>query len=158
MIGTEKGLSTDGMIEYLQQLTRTYPLRTIEDPLAEDDWNGWSLVTEKLGQERLIIGDDLFVTSKARLEQGITKKAGNAILIKPNQIGSVSETLSTIRLAQEHRIPTIVSHRSGETSDSSLIDIALGTGSPWVKIGAPARGERVAKYNRLLEWWERERG
>lgn len=158
MISTEKGVTTEGMIEYLQQLTRTYPLRTIEDPLAEDDWSGWTLVTEKVGLDRLIIGDDLFVTSKARLAQGIEKKAGNAILIKPNQIGTVSETLSTIRLAQEHQLPTIVSHRSGETADSSIIDIAIGSGSPWVKIGAPARGERVAKYNRLLEWWERERG
>lgn len=156
--GSDHGLSGQGIIDVIQDLTRTYPLRTIEDPLAEDDWQHWTQLTEKIGADRLIIGDDLFVTSNARLSMGIEKKAGNAILIKPNQVGSLSETLDTIQTAQAHHFPTIVSHRSGETGDTAIIDIAVGTNSPWVKIGAPARGERVAKYNRLLAWWESERG
>jgi enolase len=145
------------MIALLREWTTTFPLRSIEDPLFEDDWEGWKHATEVLGNNRMIVGDDLFVTSKARLEQGISKHAANAILIKPNQIGTVTETLATIRHAQEHQMPTIVSHRSGETPDTSLVDIAIGAQSPWIKAGAPARGERVAKYNRLLAWWESER-
>ena len=150
MIGPEHGLSDTGVLGLLEEWLKEFPLKTIEDPLAEDAWESWTMLTEKLGDRVTIIGDDLFVTSKDRLAQGIAQKAANAILIKPNQIGTLSEVADTVRAAHEARFSYIVSHRSGETSDDSIVDLAVACGSSMLKAGAPARGERVAKYNRLL--------
>ena len=143
-------LSTDEFIEYLSDLHRDYRLLILEDPLSEDDWHGWQTLTEKLGREVLIVGDDLLVTSPERLKKAIAEKACSAILIKPNQIGTLAETLAVVKIAQAGAFKTIVSHRSGETNDSFIADLAVGIGADYIKFGAPARGERVAKYNRLL--------
>ena len=118
--------------------------------MSEDDWAGWRTITEKLGKEVLIVGDDILVTNPDRLQKAINERACSAILVKPNQIGTISETLNVIRLAKQNDIKTIVSHRSGETVDTVIADLAVGVGADYVKFGAPARGERIAKYNRLL--------
>ena len=123
--------------------------------LAEDDFEGWAALTERLGKRIMLVGDDLFVTNVTRLDMGIKLKAANAILIKPNQIGSLSETMAVIDRAKEAGYKYIISHRSGETSDSSIADIAVATAAPFIKTGAPCRGERVAKYNRLLEIYDK---
>jgi Enolase len=123
----------------------------IEDGLAEDDWKGWKLLTEKLGDKVVLIGDDLTVTNTLRLQEAISEKACNAVLIKVNQIGTLSETIECIRLAQAHDFKVAVSHRSGETSDTFISDLAVATGADFIKSGAPCRGERTAKYNRLIE-------
>lgn len=143
-------LSADGMIDMISDLAKRFPILSVEDPLGEDDFDAFKRITEKLGRETLIVGDDLFVTNVARLRMGIEKKAANTILIKPNQIGTVSETLDVIRLAQENGYRHILSHRSGETEESFIADLAVATDAPLIKTGAPSRGERVAKYNRLL--------
>ena len=130
---------------------RKYPIISIEDGLAEDDWKGWQEFTELLEDEIMIIGDDLFVTNIDRLKKGIRKGAANAILIKPNQIGTLTETIQCVKLAQENNYKIIVSHRSGETNDDFITDLAVGVGADYLKAGAPNRGERVAKYNRLME-------
>ena len=130
---------------------RKYPIISIEDGLAEDDWQGWQEFTELLEDEILIIGDDLFVTNIDRLKKGIRKGAANAILIKPNQIGTLTETIQCVKCAQENNYKIIVSHRSGETNDDFIADLAVGIGADYLKAGAPNRGERVAKYNRLME-------
>ncbi len=138
-------------IEYFKKLHEKYRLLLLEDPLEEDDWDGWVNITRELGADILIVGDDLLATNPKRLERAISEKACSAILAKPNQIGTLSEFLAVIQLAKQHGIKTIVSHRSGETNDSFIADLAVAIQSDYVKFGAPARGERVAKYNRLLQ-------
>ena len=148
--GEGKKLTSDQMIEYLKELVQDYPIISIEDGLAQDDWLGWQDLTETLGDKCQLVGDDLFVTNIKRLREGIDKKVANSILIKPNQIGTLTETLETIKLAKSHNYETIISHRSGETEDTSIADIAVATGCQKIKSGAPCRTDRVAKYNRLL--------
>ena len=143
-------LSSDEMVEYYSNLIEEYPIYSIEDGLSEDDWNGWNVFTNKHGKKTQIVGDDLFVTQKKYLEKGISEKSANAILIKFNQVGTISETLETIQLASNNNIKSVISHRSGETEDTTIADLDVGTNSGQIKTGAPARSDRVAKYNRLL--------
>lgn len=138
------------MIAYYAELIANYPLVSIEDPLAEDDWAGWSEITAQLGSKVQLVGDDLYVTNPARLQKGIDQKAGNAILVKVNQIGTLTETMDAVALAQRHGMKAIISHRSGETEDTFIADLAVATNAGQIKTGAPARSERVAKYNQLL--------
>ena len=140
----------DEMIEYLANLVNKYPIISIEDGLAEEDWEGWSKLTEKLGNKIQLVGDDLFVTNVKRLRKGITHKVANSILIKPNQIGTLTETLDAVELAKRNGYTTVISHRSGETEDTTIADIAVATNAGQIKTGAPCRTDRVAKYNRLL--------
>lgn len=147
---TKGGLKSTGMIGVLEEWLSTYPIISYEDPLAEDDWAGWADLTAKLGSQARIVGDDLFVTNQHRLTRGINERVANSILIKPNQIGTLTETMTTISTAQAAQYTVVVSHRSGETLDSFVSDLAVAVGAPFLKAGAPARGERVAKYNRLL--------
>src|SRR3989344_1164004 len=144
-------LNSDEFIDYLMDVHKEYHLLMLEDPLADDDWKGWSKITDKLGREVIMVGDDLLATNYERLKKAINDKACSAILVKPNQIGTISETLAVITLAQKNDFKTIVSHRSCETNDSFIADLAVGVVADYVKFGAPARGERIAKYNRLLE-------
>ncbi len=130
---------------------RKFPIISIEDGLAEDDWDGWKEITRELGSEMLLIGDDLFVTNIKRLRRGIKERAANAVLIKPNQVGSLTETIQCIKLAQKHKYKIMVSHRSGETSDDFIADLAVAVGADYIKSGSLSRGERLAKYNRLME-------
>ena len=127
-----------------------YPIFSIEDGMAEDDWKGWELLTETLSPKVQLVGDDLFVTNKIRLREGIERGAVNAILIKPNQIGTLSETIETISLAQENNYSCIMSHRSGETEDTFIADLAVATGCTQIKTGSLSRSDRLAKYNQLL--------
>lgn len=143
-------LSTDEFTQFLVDLHQTYHLLLLEDPLSEDDWTGWRTITDKLGKEVLIVGDDILVTNPDRLQKAINERACSAILVKPNQIGTVSETLNVIKIAKQNDIKVVVSHRSGETTDTVIADLAVGVSAEYVKFGAPARGERIAKYNRLL--------
>ena len=140
----------DELIAYYLQLNREYRLFSLEDALEADDWNGWAKLTSDLSSDTLIVGDDLLITNKLRVQKAIDKKACNAILIKPNQIGTISETIEVIKICRQAGWKIIVSHRSGETNDSFIADFAVGTGADYTKFGAPARGERVVKYNRLL--------
>jgi enolase len=142
--------SSDEMIEYYAGLVAKYPLVSIEDPLAEDDWAGWTKMTALLGEKVQLVGDDLYVTNPTRLQKGIDEKAGNAILVKVNQIGTLTETRDAVALAQSHGMKAIISHRSGETEDTFIADLAVATNAGQIKTGAPARSERVAKYNQLL--------
>ncbi len=135
-------------VEYFLKLTKKYPIKSIEDPFPEDDWDNWKKLTQEVNTQ--IVGDDLFVTNKKRLERGVKEKSANSILIKPNQIGTVSETLETIKLAQDNNFKTIISHRSGDSEDTFIADLAVATNSTQIKTGSLARSERVAKYNRLL--------
>jgi enolase len=146
--GTER--DPEGMIEYFRNLVDAFPIVSIEDPLAEDDWDGWTAATEALGDRCQIVGDDLFVTNPERLERGIARRAGNAILVKVNQIGSLTETLDVLTRAGEAGLGRVVSHRSGETEDTTIADLAVATGAGQIKTGAPSRGERTSKYNQLL--------
>ena len=143
--------SNEEMIDYLVNLCDKYPIVSIEDGLAEEDWDNWQILTEKLGNKIQLVGDDLFVTNMSRLKRGIDKKVANAILIKPNQIGTLTETLDTIQMAKENGYRTIISHRSGETEDTTIADIVVGINGMQIKTGAPCRTDRVAKYNRLLK-------
>ena len=147
---TDKFKTTEEMIEYIENLCNKYPIISVEDGLAEEDWEGWKTLTQKLGNKIQLVGDDLFVTNAKRLEKGIKENSANAILIKPNQIGTLTETLETIRLAKENGYKTIISHRSGETEDTTIADIAVAINAGQIKTGAPCRTDRVAKYNRLL--------
>ena len=147
---TKKLLTKEEMIEYIENLCNKYPIVSIEDGLAEEDWESWKILTEKLGDKVQLVGDDLFVTNLKRLRRGIEKNVANAILIKPNQIGTLTETLDTIRLAKKNNYRTIISHRSGETEDTTIADIATAVNAGQIKTGAPCRTDRVAKYNRLL--------
>ncbi len=146
-----KVLSSAQMVDYLDRLVDKYPIVSIEDALDEGDWEGWKLLTEKLGHKTQLVGDDLFVTNKKILAEGIAKEIGNSILIKLNQIGSVTETLQTIRLAHKNGYTTVVSHRSGESEDTFIADLAVAVNAGQIKTGSMSRSERVAKYNRLLE-------
>ncbi len=147
-----EGLDLDaaGMIEYLSGLLDAYPILSIEDGMAEDDWDGWVALTEALGQRCQLVGDDLFVTSPARLAEGIARGATNSILVKVNQIGTLSETLETVQMAQRAAMTTVFSHRSGETEDSTLADLAVATNAGQIKTGSLSRSDRLAKYNQLL--------
>jgi enolase len=145
-----KERTTDEMIAYYTDLLERFPLVSIEDPLAEDDWAGWTRMTAQLGDKVQIVGDDLYVTNPARLQRGIDEKAGNAILVKVNQIGTLTETRDAVELAQSKGMKAIISHRSGETEDTFIADLAVATNAGQIKTGAPARSERVAKYNQLL--------
>jgi enolase len=142
--------SSEQLIAYYTELVRDYPLVSIEDALNEDDWDGWVKLTSELGEKVQLVGDDLFVTNPDRLEEGITRRAANALLVKVNQIGTLSETLDAIALATSFGYKSMMSHRSGETEDTFIADLAVATGVGQIKTGAPARGERVAKYNQLL--------
>jgi len=143
-------LDSSEMIDYYVKLASDYPVISIEDGLAEDDWASWSLLTTRLGKQTQIVGDDLYATNMERLEKGIAQKASNSILIKPNQIGTLSETLAVIKRAQQAGWTTIISHRSGETEDTTIADLAVASNAGFIKAGAPCRSERLAKYNRLL--------
>jgi len=145
-----KKLSSEEMVDYYVNLVEKYPIISIEDGLAEDDWTGWKILTEKLGDKIQIVGDDLFVTSVKRLKKGIQKNIANSILIKVNQIGTISETLDTIQLARTNNYTTVISHRSGETEDSFIADMAVGLNLGQIKTGSLSRSERVSKYNQLL--------
>ena len=149
---TKEGISltTKEMVEYYVKWAAAYPIISIEDGMAEDDWEGWQLLTEKLGSNVQLVGDDLYVTNVNRLSKGIKLKASNSILIKPNQIGTLTETIAAIKKAQEAGWTAVVSHRSGETEDTTIADLAVGLGTGLIKSGAPCRSERTAKYNRLL--------
>jgi enolase len=143
-------LSSSEMIDYYVKLVSNYPVISIEDGLAEDDWASWSLLTAQLGKQIQFVGDDLYATNIERLEKGIAQKASNSILIKPNQIGTLSETLAVIKRAQQAGWTTIISHRSGETEDTTIADLAVASNAGFIKAGAPCRSERLAKYNRLF--------
>lgn len=148
--GEGKKLTSDQMIEYLKELVQDYPIISIEDGLAQDDWLGWQDLTETLGDKCQLVGDDLFVTNTKRLREGIDKKVANSILIKPNQIGTLTETLDAILMAQKNNYTAIVSHRSGETEDSFISDLAVATNCGLIKTGSLSRSDRLSKYNQLL--------
>ena len=145
-----KKITPNEIIDYYDTLVKKYPITSIEDPIFEDDWNSWSNLNKKIGNKTQIVGDDLFVTNVKRLQHGIKEDSANAILIKLNQIGTVTETLDTIALAQKNNFNTVISHRSGDTEDTFISDLAVATNSNQIKTGSLARSERVAKYNRLL--------
>lgn len=145
-----KQLTSDQMIDYYSELVQSYPLVSIEDPLDEDDWSGWAKLTANLGEKIQIVGDDLFVTNPERLQRGIDSKAANALLVKVNQIGSLTETIDAVNLAHKNNYKSMMSHRSGETEDTTIADLAVALNCGQIKTGAPARSERVAKYNQLL--------
>jgi enolase len=138
------------MAAYWEDACSRYPIVSIEDGMDEEDWDGWKLLTERVGERVQLVGDDLFVTNPERLRRGIELGVGNSILIKVNQIGTLSETLEAIRIAREAGYTAVISHRSGETEDTTIADLAVGTGAGQIKTGAPSRSDRVAKYNRLL--------
>ncbi len=148
--GEGKVLSPSEMTDYWVRLVDTYPIVSIEDAMDEDDWEGWATLTEKVGHKVQLVGDDLFVTNSERLQMGIDQNVANSILVKVNQIGSLTETLDTVGLATRHSYTSVMSHRSGETEDSTIADLAVGTNCGQIKTGAPARSDRVAKYNQLL--------
>ncbi len=150
LAGEGKVMTAEQMIDYYEDLLGKYPIISIEDGLAEDDWDGWQQLTERLGAKVQLVGDDLFVTNTERLQRGIEQKAGNAILIKVNQIGTLTETLDAIEMAKRAGYTAVVSHRSGETEDTTIADIAVAMNAGQIKTGAPSRTDRVAKYNQLL--------
>ena len=138
------------MIKYLEKLVNAYPIYSIEDGMSEDDWDGWSNLTSTIGKKVQLVGDDLFVTNKKRLQKGIVEGAGNSILVKVNQIGTLKETLESIKLAKENNFTTIISHRSGETEDTTIADLSVGVSAGQIKTGSLSRTDRTAKYNQLL--------
>ena len=146
----QKTITSDELIKYYQALCKKYPIISIEDGVAEEDWDAWERLTSQLGNSLQLVGDDLFVTNTERLKMGIKRNCGNAILIKPNQIGTLTETLDVINLAHKNGYKTVISHRSGETEDTTIADISVAVNSGQIKTGAPCRSDRVAKYNRLL--------
>lgn len=148
--GEGKSLTPAEMVDYYADLVSRYPIISIEDGLAEDDWQGWKLMTEKLGKKIQLVGDDLFVTNTKRLKEGIDKKIANSILIKVNQIGTLTETLAAIKMAKDAKYTAVISHRSGETEDATIADIVVGTNSGQIKTGSICRSDRIAKYNQLL--------
>ena len=150
VFSNDEKLSSDELIEYLAKLANEYPLTSIEDGLDENDWSGWENLTKKLGKKTQLVGDDLFVTNKEILQEGIDRRVANSILVKINQIGTISETFQTINLAYQHNYSCVISHRSGETEDNFIADLAVGTGAGQIKTGAPSRSDRTSKYNRLL--------
>ncbi len=148
--GEGKVLSAADMAAYWTRLVDTYPIVSIEDGMQEDDWDGWAALTAAVGDRCQLVGDDLFVTNSQRLQMGIDRSIANSILVKVNQIGSLTETLDTVELATRHSYTAVMSHRSGETEDSTIADLAVATNCGQIKTGAPARSDRVAKYNQLL--------
>ena len=150
LAGEGREFTAEELSKFYQELVNEYPIYSIEDGLAEDDWEGWKHLTELLGNKVQLVGDDFFVTNTKRLQEGIEKKSANSILIKLNQIGTITETLDAIELAKRHNYTAIISHRSGESEDSTIADLAVATNAGFIKTGAPARSERVAKYNELL--------
>ncbi|NLY19944.1 MAG: phosphopyruvate hydratase [Tissierellia bacterium] len=148
--GENRKLTADEMIDWYEELIAKYPIISIEDGLAEDDWDGWKRMTDRLSDKIQIVGDDLFVTNTERLQRGIDEKTANSILIKLNQIGTITETLDAIELAKRHGYTAVISHRSGETEDTTIADLAVATNAGQIKTGAPSRTDRVAKYNQLL--------
>lgn len=146
----DRKLNREEMVAYYKDWTVRYPIISVEDGLAEDDWDGWRLMTREMGEAVQVVGDDLYVTNIGRLERGISEKASNSILVKPNQIGTLSETLDVVKRAQRAGWTAIISHRSGETEDSTIADLAVAVEAGFIKAGAPCGGERLAKYNRLL--------
>jgi len=147
--------SAEELIDYYEDIIEKYPIVSIEDPLDEDDWEGWKTLTDRLGERVQLVGDDLFVTNTRRLAKGIRRKAANAILIKVNQIGTLTESFEAVKMAQNAGYKTVISHRSGETADSFIADIAVAADAGQIKTGAPCRSERVEKYNQLLRIEER---
>ncbi len=150
----KKSLSSEEMVDFYRKWLAIYPFIALEDPLAEDDWSAWKKITNELtmtNNKLLIIGDDIFTTNASRLQKGIDEKVANAIIVKPNQIGTLTEAITTIKLAQANNYQVAISHRSGETEDTFIADLAVGVGASYIKTGAPDRSERVAKYNRLME-------
>ena len=150
LAGEGKVFDAAGFADYLAGLTQRYPIISIEDGMDESDWAGWKVLTDKIGEKVQLVGDDLFVTNPERLQRGIDDKAGNALLVKVNQIGSLTETLDAVALAHANGFRSMMSHRSGETEDVTIADLAVATNCGQIKTGAPARSERVAKYNQLL--------
>ena len=150
LTGEGKVLSSDDFVGYWQRLADTYPIVSIEDGMAEDDWDGWAALTKAIGPRVQLVGDDLFVTNVERLEMGIERGVANSVLVKVNQIGTLTETLETVETATSHGYTSVMSHRSGETEDTTIADLAVATNCGQIKTGAPARSDRVAKYNRLL--------
>ncbi|MEC8985206.1 MAG: phosphopyruvate hydratase [Actinomycetota bacterium] len=150
LAGEGREFSPEEMCNYYKQLTDKYPILSIEDGMAEEDWEGWKNLTDKIGEDVQLVGDDLFVTNKERLAKGIEQSTANSILIKVNQIGTLTETLETVDLANRHGYTSVMSHRSGETEDTTIADLAVATNCGQIKTGAPARSDRVAKYNQLL--------
>lgn len=150
MHGHRVARSTEEMIDYYEELAGEFPIISIEDPLDEEDWEGWELLTTRLGLDMQLVGDDLFVTNVKRLNAGILKEIANAILIKVNQIGTLTEAIDAIQMAQKAGYQAIVSHRSGETEDPFIADLAVAFNTGQIKTGAPCRSERIAKYNQLL--------
>ncbi|MDD3574928.1 MAG: phosphopyruvate hydratase, partial [Methanospirillum sp.] len=145
-----KKFSSEEMAGYYQDLVSEYPVISIEDGLSEDDWSGWVAMTKAIGNRVQLVGDDLFVTNTKRISRGITEKAANAVLIKLNQIGTVTETISAVKMARDAGWNSMISHRSGETTDSFIADLSVSLGTGQIKTGAPCRGERVEKYNQLI--------
>ena len=150
LAGENKVLTSDELVDWWSQLVARYPIVSIEDGMAENDWDGWKMLSTALGSQVQLVGDDLFVTNPKRLQMGIDKKTANSVLIKVNQIGTLTETLETVALANANRYTSVMSHRSGETEDSTIADLAVATNCGQIKTGAPARSDRVAKYNQLL--------
>ncbi len=150
LVGEGRSLTTEELIEYYEELVNKYPIISIEDAVDENDWEGFRLVTERIGDKIQLVGDDLFVTNKACLQMGIDKHAGNAILLKVNQIGTITETLETIELARSHNYATVISHRSGETEDTTIADLAVGLNLGQIKTGSMSRTDRICKYNQLI--------
>ena len=153
--GENEKLTSSAFVDYLDDLTKNYPIVSIEDGMDENDIEGWKILTDRLGPNCQLVGDDLFVTNKKILKDGISKEMANSILIKFNQVGSITETIETIHYANQNNFKSIISHRSGETEDTTIADLAVGLGIGQIKTGAPCRSDRVAKYNRLL-WIEEE--
>ena len=150
LVGEGRSLTTEELIEYYEELVSKYPIISIEDAVDENDWNGFNLVTKRIGDKIQLVGDDLFVTNKACLQMGIDHEAGNAILLKVNQIGTITETLETIELARSHNYATVISHRSGETEDTTIADLAVGLDLGQIKTGSMSRTDRICKYNQLM--------
>ncbi len=150
LAGEGKVLTPAEMVDYWVRIVDTYPIVSLEDGMAEDDWDGWAALTEAVGDRVQLVGDDLFVTNARRLQQGIDRHVANSVLIKVNQIGTLTETLDTVELATRSGYSSVMSHRSGETEDTTIADLAVATNCGQIKTGAPARSDRVAKYNQLL--------
>ena len=150
LAGEGRTLTVEEMIDYYEELVNKYPIISIEDGLAEDDWEGWKILTERLGNKIQLVGDDLFVTNTERLKKGIELGVANSVLVKLNQIGTLTETLDTIEMAKINGYTAVISHRSGETEDTTIADLAVATNAGQIKTGAPSRTDRVAKYNQLL--------
>ena len=150
MNGSDQTFNSKQKVEFLKNLISNYPIISIEDGMAEDDWNGWKMLTEEIGHKCQLVGDDLFVTNTKRLQKGIIEKAANSLLVKVNQIGTLTETIEAVKLAHENNFTCVMSHRSGETEDSTIADLAVATNCGQIKTGSLARSDRLAKYNQLI--------